>query len=558
MAIIGIDLGTTNSMATVWKDGKLVVIKNSLGDVMTPSVVGVDDNGEILVGKVAAERLVSAPLMTTSEFKRKLGAKVDIMLGDSSFSPEQLSSLVLKKIKIDAEAFLGEEIEEAVISVPAYFDDTRRNATKLAAEMSGLKVERLINEPSAAALAYLQSHNYKDGTYMIVDFGGGTLDVSIIDSFDSVMEILAVAGDNQLGGKDFNEAIYHHFIVSNGLIEAELTAEQKASIYKMSEACKIALSSMPLSSMSVNIDDKTYTMMLDNNKLIEIAASVFERVAAPIRKVLRDARLKFDDIEDIILVGGSCKMPTVAAFIEKITSREVCTDINPDTAIGMGAGIFAGMKARNKDFKEVVMTDICPFTLGISVVDTQTQEKYMDFLIQRNSILPTSVMRTYYASCQNQTKLIVDVYQGESLTPSKNILLGTLTIDCPPTALEEKISDTRLTYDINGILMIDVITTDGVKHEKVILSNNNMMSPAEIERRKKHLETLKIAPTEKEANRLLLARAESAIEECLGYQRDFLVNVVVQFKKALFYGNPREIREWTERLNTVLDELDGE
>ena len=262
MAVIGIDLGTTNSLACTWKNSRPLIIRNSLGSEITPSVAGVDDNNNIVVGEVAKERLITNPENTASEFKRSLGTKRSYQVGPNNFSPEQLSSLVLKKIKEDAEAFLGEEVTEAIISVPAYFDDCRRNATKQAAEMSGLKVERLINEPSAAALAYMQKHGFEDGTYMVIDFGGGTLDVSMIDSFDSIMEILAVAGNNQLGGKDFNDAIYSHFLTECKLNGDQLTPEQKASIYKTAEACKIALSDAPVSIMSVNINDKNYSLLL--------------------------------------------------------------------------------------------------------------------------------------------------------------------------------------------------------------------------------------------------------------------------------------------------------
>ncbi len=426
MAIIGIDLGTTNSLACVWKNSSPLIIKNTLGNTITPSVVGVDENNNILVGEVAKERLISHHEKTASEFKRTLGTKKVYQIGKNSFTSEQLSSLVLKKIKEDAEKFLGEEITEAVISVPAYFDDCRRNATKQAAEMSGLKVERLINEPSAAALAYMQKHGFEDGTYMVIDFGGGTLDVSMIDSFDSIMEILAVAGNNQLGGKDINEAIYSHFLKENNLDEALLSPEQKASIYKTAEACKIALSETPLSIMSVNINDKSYSLSLDNNTLIKIAHTVFEKIGEPIKRVLRDSHMNIQEVKDIILVGGSCKMPTIAAYIERLTGRKPCTDINPDTAICVGAGIFAGMKNRNEDFKDVILTDICPFSLGTAVQDRRTKDHIMDFIIQRNSMLPTSKIHDYYAAADNQTEVHVTIYQGESIVPANNIKLGDL------------------------------------------------------------------------------------------------------------------------------------
>ena len=557
MAVIGIDLGTTNSLASVWKEGSPVIIRNSLGTTLTPSVVGVDEDNNVVVGEVAKERLISHPEKTASEFKRSMGTKTAFSLGENSFTPEQLSSLVLNKIKEDAEAFLGEEITEAVISVPAYFDDCRRNATKQAAEMSGLKVERLINEPSAAALAYMQKHGFEDGTYMVIDFGGGTLDVSMIDSFDSVMEILAVAGNNQLGGKDFNTAIYKHFLKENGLTEDSLTAEQKASIYKSAEVCKIALSDIPMSIMSVNIDDKSYTLNLDNNSLIKIAHEVFEKIGEPVKRVLRDSHMNIYEVKDIILVGGSCKMPTVAAYIERLTGRKPCTDINPDTAIAVGAGIFAGMKDRNKDFKDVILTDICPFSLGTAVQDSRTMETIMDFIIQRNSMLPTSKMHDYYAASDNQTRIRVTVYQGESIIPANNIKLGELLIECPPTPLHEYIASLRLTYDINGILVVDVTANDKKTYSKVILSESNTMSEEELAKCKEQLNKLRLAPPDDERYQLLIARAERIIEETLSFERKIITEALMDYKACLANGNERDIRLLTKKFSRFLDQAEG-
>ena len=557
MAVIGIDLGTTNSLASVWKEGSPVIIRNSLGTMLTPSVVGVDEDNNVVVGEVAKERLISHPEKTASEFKRSMGTKSTFSLGENSFTPEQLSSLVLNKIKEDAEAFLGEEITEAVISVPAYFDDCRRNATKQAAEMSGLKVERLINEPSAAALAYMQKHGFEDGTYMVIDFGGGTLDVSMIDSFDSVMEILAVAGNNQLGGKDFNTAIYKHFLKENGLTEDSLTAEQKASIYKSAEVCKIALSDIPMSIMSVNIADKSYTLSLDNNSLIKIAHEVFEKIGEPVKRVLRDSHMNIYEVKDIILVGGSCKMPTVAAYIERLTGRKPCTDINPDTAIAVGAGIFAGMKDRNKDFKDVILTDICPFSLGTAVQDSRTMETIMDFIIQRNSMLPTSKMHDYYAASDNQTKIRVTVYQGESIIPANNIKLGELLIECPPTPLHEYIASLRLTYDINGILVVDVTANDKKTYSKVILSESNTMSEEELAKCKEQLNKLRLAPPDDERYQLLIARAERIIEETLSFERKIITEALMDYKACLANGNERDIRLLTKKFSRFLDQAEG-
>ncbi len=557
MAVIGIDLGTTNSLACIWKDGAPVVIKNSLGSHLTPSVVGIDDSDNIVVGNIAKERLISHPDKTASEFKRTMGTKTEYSLGSQKFTSEQLSSLVLKKIKEDSEAVLGEEVTEAIISVPAYFDDYRRNATKQAAEMSGLKVERLINEPSAAALAYMQKHGFEDGTYMVVDFGGGTLDVSIIDSFDNVMEILAVAGNNQLGGKDFNEAIYKAFLADNGLNDDVLTPSERASIYKMAENCKIALTDTPICVMSVNIGDEKFTLTLDNNTLIKIGHEVFEKIGEPIRRVLHDSHVNIQEIKDIILVGGSCKMPTVAAYIEKLTGRAPCTDLNPDTAIAIGAGIFAGMKSRNEQFKDIILTDICPFSLGISMHDHRTQENIMDFIIQRNSMLPSSKTHSYYAVADNQTQFRVTIYQGESIIPDKNIKLGQLTIPVPPTPMHGYLGDVKLTYDINGILIVDVKSNENVDYTKVILSESNTMSKAELDRCKAQLDVLRLASPDNEKQVLLIARAERIIEETLSFERQIIVDALLNFRMCLENGNDHDIRRATTKFAQFLDMIEG-
>ena len=562
MAILGIDLGTTNSLTYIWRGNGPELLTNSLGNALTPSVVGLDDNGNVIVGEIAKERLISHPGLTVSEFKRTMGTKTIYTLGKTKYSSVELSALVLRKLKSDAEAKLkemGEDptIEEVIISVPAYFDDARRSDTKQAASLAGLNCERIINEPSAAALAYLWKHDFKDGTYMIVDFGGGTLDVSIIDSFDHVMEILAVAGDNQLGGKDINEAICKAFYDENKINPDKLTPEQKASVYKMAETCKIALSQLPLSVMTVVINDKTYSLSMNNNKLIEISASVFERIASPIRKVLRDSHTKVEDLEDIILVGGSCKMPTVASFIEKLTGITPDTSINPDTAIGLGAGIAAGMKARAEMFKEVIMTDICPFSLGISTFDTDTNETLMSFIIQRYSMLPTSRKRCYTAVREGQTKLDIDIFQGESIIPSNNIKLGRLTIDTPPTHKSEHIAEVRMTYDINGILMVDATNASGITTSKVILSDSNKLSDKEISAITDKLSKVKMASTENEKSNLLIARAEAIIEETMGYEREMVIDILQRHKFILKNGNGRDIRLAEEKLSELLDRLEG-
>ena len=556
MAIIGIDLGTTNSLASVYTENGVMVIPNSLGNRLTPSVVGLDDDGNVIVGDVAKERLITHPERTAAEFKRTMGTDKTYKLGEEAFSSQQLSSILLRKIVADAKAYLNEDIDEVVISVPAYFDDKMRTATKQAAEMASIKCERLINEPSAAALAYLYKHGWKDGTYMVVDFGGGTLDVSIIDSFDSVMEIIAVAGNNHLGGKDINEAIYKHFCLVNNLQESSLTSEEKAIIYRMSETTKIALSTNPIAVMSVCLNDKEYSLSLDNNALIKIAHESFERLFEPIKKALKDSRLKPTDLEAIVLVGGSCKMPTVASYIEKITGVKPCSDIDPDTAISVGAGVYSGIKRKNQQLKDVVMTDICPFSLGVDCHDVN-DDIVMSFIIDRNSMLPCSQIKSYYAIHDNQTEVNFRIYQGESIIPENNIFLGSLSIACPPTNRNAFIATCRMTYDINGILVIDVTNKDNVTVSKTLVGNNVKLTEKEIETIKARLDNLRFSDDVDEESQLLISRAERVIEETISYERDFLMNALGVFKLTMSKGNTVEKRNAKEGFKNLLDQLEG-
>ena len=557
MAIIGIDLGTTNSLATVYSEDGVKLIRNSMGKALTPSVVGVDDEGNVIVGEVAKERLITHPHLTAAEFKRTMGTDREYTLDEKNYSSQQLSSIVLRKIVADAKEFLGEEIEEAVISVPAYFNDKMRIATKQAAELAGIKCERLINEPSAAALAYLYHHEWKDGTYMVVDFGGGTLDVSIIDSFDSVMEIIAVAGNNQLGGKDFNEAIYRHFCEVNQLTDDDLTPEEQAIIYRMSETTKIALSTNPMAVMTVVLNDKKYSLALDNNELIRIAHDVFEKMYEPIKKALKDSRLSAEELEAIVLVGGSCKMPTVASYIEKVTGVPPCTDIDPDTAIGFGAGIYSGIKSKNPKLKEVVMTDICPFSLGVSCHDEATDEYIMSYIIERNSMLPCTNSQDYYAIHDYQTEVNFTIYQGESIIPENNIKLGKVSIKTPPTKHNDFIASVRMTYDINGILIIDITNRDKESVSKVLLDNNVRLSEKELERIRMKLDQLRFSEGKDEEADLLISRAERIIEESLSIKRELMIQHLQKFKAAMKYGNTVEKRTSKENFSAFLDHMES-
>ena len=415
MAIIGIDLGTTNSLAAVWRNGKSELIPNAAGEFLTPSAVSVDEDGSILVGRAARDRLISAPDRTAARFKRFMGTEKTYTLAGRTFRPEELSALVLRRLREDAEAYLGEPVAEAVVSVPAYFAEAQRAATKRAAALAGLKVERLVNEPSAAAVAGHISEGERDKVCLVFDLGGGTLDVSLVERFENVVSVTAVNGDNRLGGQDFDHAVARGFCEDCGLDFESLTARQKEMITRQAETCKMALTHQEIVGMSVDDGVISASLTLSNEWLIRKSGALFQRMTAPIQRVFLDAGISPQEVDDLVMVGGSSHMPVVRRYIARFLGREPARDSRPDTAIALGAGICAGIKARAGDLKALVLTDVCPFTLGVSNYNiSEPSRDLMSPIIERNSVLPTSKMRVYYTVHDGQEKVDIRVYQGEN------------------------------------------------------------------------------------------------------------------------------------------------
>ncbi len=554
MAIIGIDLGTTNTLATCWKDGEIVVIKNSLGNESTPSVVNVNNDNEVYVGEIASQKLGLETDRTVMEFKRDMGVNKTINIAGKNYSPEQLSAYVIKKVVRDAEAFLGEEVTEAVISVPAYFDDNRRTATKDAAELAGIKVERLINEPSAAALAYLHKNNYVSGTFMVIDFGGGTLDISILDSFEGVIEIISVAGDNQLGGKDINNCILDYFCEKNGLSYSKLSSKEKAALLRIAEQTKIALTTVNTAIMSMNIGDNIYEVSIDNQILSNIMKPILNRFSLPIKRAIKDAKLTIDMIDAIIPVGGSCKMPVIKRFIEHLTKKKIVMDIDPDKAVAIGAGIFAAMKQNNKAFSEIVMSDICPFSLGISAYDYKSKSSNMSFIIERNSVLPTSKTREYSLNMSKKNDgFTISIYQGENLDLDMNLKIGEIKINRPQTSATTIPCFVKFTYDINGILVVDVNVKDVATYTETIVNSDKKMSKEEINRRKKELLDIVEHSRMEEEITLIKTRMERLIENSCGTERESLINRYIYFNNIIDKVNGHQARVIIEEYNNALN-----
>ncbi|OWA37228.1 molecular chaperone HscC [Saccharibacillus sp. O16] len=562
MTIIGIDLGTTNSAVSVWKDGKSQLIPNALGDVLTPSVVGLDDNGDILVGRIARERLLTHPLLTTSAFKRHMGTPREIRLGDRRFRAEELSALVLRALKADAENMLGETITEAIISVPAYFNDTQRKATRMAGELAGLKVERLLNEPTAAAIAYGLHQQKPETQFLVFDLGGGTFDVSILELFDGVMEVKAVAGDNYLGGEDFTDAIVDDYLASFGLTVSMMERKTLASLREQAEQGKRELTRHKPFKLSAVVSGELKEREVSRERFEALVQPLVDRLRRPIERALLDASIENDQIDEIVMVGGASRMPVVYGMLSRMFGRLPAAHIDPDETVAVGAGVQAGMKERNEALQDIVMTDVCPYTLGTEVAMAYATGEYesghFSPIIDRNTFVPVSRVKRFSTMNEEQKRIVVKIYQGENRLAANNLLLGELEVEFPPETSGIRDIDIRYTYDINGILEVEVkaVGLEDV-HRIVIEENPGIMSREEIERRLTQLSALKMHPREQEHNRLLLARGDRMYEERLGDEREWIGLAMQRFEAALHRQDEQEIREEAERLEQFLNQLEG-
>jgi molecular chaperone HscC len=562
MAIIGIDLGTTNSLVAYFSENGPAIIPNAHGENLTPSVVSMGD-GELFVGKIAKERLITHPELTASVFKRSMGSQREYQLGNKKFLPEELSSFVIKRLKEDAEAYLGESIEEAVVSVPAYFNDAQRRTTKLAGELAGLKVERIVNEPTAVAVAYgiHEKSDYKK--YLVFDLGGGTFDVSVLEKYGSVMEVRAVAGDNYLGGEDFTDVLIEMFTETNAIDLNNLTLPELSAVYKAAEMAKCTLSKAYKATMSCVINSRLFITDIDAVEYKDRCKGLLDRLRDPIKRAVSDASISFDDIDSVLLAGGATRLPFIKEFIKTNLGLTPTTGINPDEVVALGAAVHAALKARDKSITEIVLTDVCPYTLGTEVSVQRGGNFYEGGyylpIIERNSVVPVSKVERLYTLHDNQTSIRVRILQGESRRTKENILLGEITIPVPAAKAGEEAVDVRYTYDINGILEVEVKVVSTQVEKKIIIEQNpGVISKEEVEKRLAELSSLKIHPRDKEEIRYLMARGERLYEESIGETRDTLSDLLIAFDVVLDSQNDRKIREFCEKFEHQLDEIEHE
>jgi len=495
--IIGIDLGTTNSAMAVMQSGKAEIIANSEGNRTTPSVVAVNKNGERLVGQVARrQQVTNSSNFNDKEVQRDLklmgyeivksGAGVKVKMGDKEYSPEEISAMILGKLKADAEAFLGDKVTEAVITVPAYFDDSQRQATKDAGKIAGLEVRRIINEPTAAALAYgLDKADTKDEKIAVYDLGGGTFDVSILELGDGVFEVKSTNGDTHLGGADFDRVIINYFADEFKKVHGIDISDDKAAMQRLrdeAEKAKIELSSAQ--EVNVNLPfltadasgPKHFEHKLTRAKLEQLVADLIGKTALPCEKALKDAGLKASDIDAIVLVGGMTRMPAVVEKVKAIFGKDPMKGVNPDEVVAVGAAIQGGVL--QGDVKDVLLLDVTPLSLGI-----ETMGGVMTKLIERNTTIPTSKSEVFSTAADNQPQVEIHVAQGERDMIDGNKSLGRFVLDGIPSA-PRGVPQIEVTFNIdaNGILHVNAKDKGSGKEQSITISGSGNLDKAEVEK----------------------------------------------------------------------------
>ena len=518
-----------------------------------------DEEGNVYVGETAKERMSLYPDSVAQTFKRSMGTEREYTLSGKKFKPEELSSMVIRALKEDAESFLGEEITEAVISVPAYFDDKRRKATKRAGELAGLKVERMISEPTAAAVAYGLYDKTKDTRFLVFDLGGGTFDVSVLELYHNILEVRAVAGDNYLGGEDFTAVMEKLFLQKAKLQMHQLTEKEQVRLRRQAEKAKRAINDTDKITMLLLYQEETKEAEITYKEYEEACNELLMKIREPVKKSLADAGLKLGDIDEVLLIGGATRLNIVRDFLIRLFRKFPDTKLNPDETVALGAAVQAAMKERREEVKEVILTDVCSFTLGTEVVVEYDEGRFEDGrfcpIIERNTVIPASHTERLYTIRDNQDKIRVRVLQGESRFARNNLYLGELEVDIPKAPKGREAVDVTYTYDINSLLEVEVkVVSTGISKKMIIKGQDNQMTEEEIAKRMEELAYLKIQPRDYEENRLALLRAERVYEESLGARRKNLDHYLTLFEAALQKGDHEEIRKAREELNEFLEE----
>lgn len=556
---IGIDLGTTYSLAAYVLDGVPRLIDNAVGSHLTPSAVFVAQDGTILIGEAARARAITDPERTATAFKRDMGTGRVYELSGRRFTPEELSALVLGELKRDAEAAFGEPVVEAVVTVPAYFGNAQRQATRAACEIAGLHVERVINEPTAAALAYGLHERHREFKAVVLDLGGGTFDVTVLEIMEGVIEIQASAGDTRLGGEDFLDAIVQHVSArlrhEHGL-ELAATAIARARLRDACEHAKKRLSSaeqvpIVIPELPTKTGPRDIELLLDRSLVEREYEPLVQRLAAPIERALRDAGCTPASIDEVLLVGGATRMPCVARLATQMFGRLPLRSLPADEAVALGAAVQVASKSGEESVADLVVTDVAPFTLGIATGSHEQGALVTGMfspIIERGTVLPASRVEHFSTLASGQHKIQLEVYQGEHSLCEKNQKIAEYELTgIPKGPAGQEVVEVRFTYDMNGVLDIDAtIVSTGKTATFTVAQTSGRLSQREIDATRARLAKLKFHPRDALPNATALARADALHVRLTGPARAELARSIQSFRAALEAQDPAAI-EHTRR-----------